>query len=56
MNGRRPVVRWAWRMFRREWRQQLGVLVLMTVAVAAAVGGAAMASAAGTHGGRGGDA
>ena len=35
--GRRAVVRWAWRLFRREWRQQLLVLALLTVAVAAAV-------------------
>jgi hypothetical protein len=33
-------------MIRREWRQQLGVLVLMTVAVAGAVAGAAMATQA----------
>jgi Sigma-70 region 2 len=36
--ARRAVVRWAWRMFRREWRQQLLVVGLLTVAVAAAVG------------------
>lgn len=41
--GRRPVIRWAWRMFRREWRQQLLVLVLLTVTVAAAVTGSVMA-------------
>ena len=28
------MVRWAWRLFRREWRQQLLVLSLITVAVA----------------------
>ena len=33
-----PVIRWAWRMFRREWRQQLLVVTLLTVAVAAAIG------------------
>jgi putative ABC transport system permease protein len=33
--ARRAVVRWAWRLFRREWRQQLLVLALLTVAVAA---------------------
>lgn len=38
--ARRAVVRWAWRLFRREWRQQLVVLALLTVAVAAAVAGA----------------
>jgi len=29
------VIRWAWRLFRREWRQQILVLALLTVAVAA---------------------
>jgi hypothetical protein len=36
--ARRAVVRWAGRMFRREWRHQLLVLTLLTVAVAAAIG------------------
>ena len=36
--ARRAVMRWAWRMFRREWRQQLLVLTLLAVAVAAAIG------------------
>src|SRR6266542_2693992 len=35
---RRAVIRWAGRMFRREWRQQILVVTLLTVAVAAAVG------------------
>ena len=35
--ARRPLIRWAWRMFRREWRQQILVVALVTVAVAAAV-------------------
>jgi putative ABC transport system permease protein len=35
--ARRAVVRWAWRMFRREWRQQVLVVALLTVAVAAAI-------------------
>ena len=35
--------RWAWRLFRREWRQQLLVLALLTVAVAAATAGSAFA-------------
>jgi putative ABC transport system permease protein len=35
--ARRAVVRWAWRLFRREWRQQLLVTGLLAVAVAAAV-------------------
>jgi putative ABC transport system permease protein len=33
--ARRAVIRWAVRLFRREWRQQLLVLGLLTVAVAA---------------------
>jgi putative ABC transport system permease protein len=37
MPARRAVVRWAWRMFRREWRQQTLVLALVTVSVTAAV-------------------
>ena len=32
--ARRAVVRWAWRLFRREWRQQFLVLALLAVAVA----------------------
>jgi putative ABC transport system permease protein len=36
--ARRALVRWALRMFRREWRQQILVVALLTVAVAAAVG------------------
>src|SRR5207237_8622208 len=42
--ARRAVVRWAWRLFRREWRQQLLVLALLTVAVAATTAGVAVAS------------
>ena len=42
--ARRAVIRWAWRMFRREWRQQLLVLALIMVAVAATVLGAAVAT------------
>ena len=38
--ARRAVVRWAVRLFRREWRQQLLVLGLLTVAVAATIWGA----------------
>jgi putative ABC transport system permease protein len=37
--ARRAVVRWGWRLFRREWRQQLLVLGLLTVAVAATIWG-----------------
>jgi len=35
--ARRAVIRWAWRLFRREWRQQTLVLALLTLAVAAAI-------------------
>jgi len=35
MPARRAVIRWAWRLFRREWRQQSVVLALLLVAVAA---------------------
>ncbi|HEY2307190.1 MAG TPA: FtsX-like permease family protein, partial [Streptosporangiaceae bacterium] len=44
MPARRAVTRWAWRLFRREWRQQLLVLALITVAVAATIIGAAAAT------------
>jgi putative ABC transport system permease protein len=40
--ARRAVVRWALRLFRREWRQQLLVLGLIIVAVAATILGAAI--------------
>lgn len=36
--ARRAVVRWASRVFRRDWRQHLLILSLLTVAIAAAVG------------------
>jgi putative ABC transport system permease protein len=39
MPARRAVVRWAWRLFRREWRQQSLVLALLLVAVAATTAG-----------------
>ena len=42
--ARRAVIRWAWRLFRREWRQQLLVLALIVVAVAATIIGAAVAT------------
>jgi putative ABC transport system permease protein len=35
--ARRAVIRWALRLLRREWRQQLLILVLITVAVGATV-------------------
>ncbi|HTJ76945.1 MAG TPA: FtsX-like permease family protein [Acidimicrobiales bacterium] len=44
--ARRAVVRWAWRLFRREWRQQLLVLALLVAAVAAATLGEAFGSSA----------
>ena len=37
--ARRAVFRWGWRLFRREWRQQLLVLGLLTVAIAATIWG-----------------
>jgi putative ABC transport system permease protein len=44
--ARRAVARWGWRLFRCEWRQQLLVFGLLTVAVAAMVTGTAVAAAA----------
>ena len=41
--ARRAMMRWAWRLFRREWRQQLLILLLVIVAVGAVVVGAAVA-------------
>lgn len=35
--ARRAVVRWSWRLFRREWRQQIVVLALVTFTAAAAL-------------------
>ena len=42
--ARRAVLRWGWRLFRREWRQQLLILGLLTVAVAATIWGAGVAN------------
>jgi putative ABC transport system permease protein len=42
--ARRAVIRWALRLLRREWRQQLLILALITVAVAATVVGSAVAT------------
>ena len=42
--ARRAVLRWGWRLFRREWRQQLLILGLLTVAVAATILGAGVAT------------
>jgi putative ABC transport system permease protein len=41
--ARRAINRWAWRLFRREWRQQLLVLALITAAAAATILGAGIA-------------
>lgn len=49
-SGRRAVIRWAWRLFRREWRQQALVLGLVTIAVAICVGGSAFAVNSATPG------
>src|SRR5262249_61778265 len=35
--ARRAVIRWAGRMFRRDWRQQVLIVALLTIAVAAAI-------------------
>src|ERR1700735_3268348 len=43
--ARRAVIRWAVRLLRREWRQHLLILALITVAVAATVVGSAVATA-----------
>jgi putative ABC transport system permease protein len=37
--ARRAIRRWAWRLVRREWREQVLVLALLTVAVAATIVG-----------------
>ena len=42
--ARRAVVRWAWRLLRHEWRQQLLILALITVAVGATFVGSAVAT------------
>lgn len=42
--ARRAVARWAWRMFRREWRQQVLVLSLLIVVLAATVVGLGLAA------------
>ena len=43
-SARLAVMHWAWRLFRREWRQQLLVIALLTIAVAATVWGAGVAT------------
>ena len=42
--ARRAVIRWAWRLFRREWRQQVLVVALLAVAVAVTMLGVAAAA------------
>jgi len=42
--ARRAVIRWALRLLRREWRQQLLILALITVAVGGTVVGSAVAT------------
>jgi putative ABC transport system permease protein len=42
--ARRAVIRWAWRLFRREWRRQALILALLAVAVAATIAGLAVVS------------
>ena len=42
--ARRAMERWAWRLFRREWRQQVLVLISLIVAVAVTVIGLGVAS------------
>src|SRR5947207_293934 len=42
--ARRAMSRWAWRLFRREWRRQALVLALLIVAIAATVVGLGVAS------------
>ncbi|MGH9016525.1 MAG: FtsX-like permease family protein [Acidimicrobiales bacterium] len=42
--ARRAIIRWAWRLFRREWRQQSLILALIVVAVGATIVGSALAT------------
>jgi putative ABC transport system permease protein len=46
MASRRAVLRWSMRMFRREWRQQIFICVLVAVAVAVTILGAGVISGA----------
>jgi putative ABC transport system permease protein len=41
--ARRALIRWAWRLFRREWRQQILLVGLLAVAVSVTIFGAAIA-------------
>jgi putative ABC transport system permease protein len=47
--ARRAVIRWAGRMFRREWRQQILVVLLLAVAVTAAIGSITIVSNSGAE-------
>jgi putative ABC transport system permease protein len=42
--ARKALVRWSWRLFRREWRRQALILALLIVAIAATVIGLGVAS------------
>ena len=42
--ARRAVIRWGWRLARREWRRHLLILAMLTVAVAATIVGLGTAS------------
>ena len=45
--ARRAIFRWSWRLFRREWRQQVLVVALMVFSVAATTVGVALVYNAG---------
>jgi putative ABC transport system permease protein len=45
--ARRAIFRWSWRLFRREWRQQMLVLALIAFSVAATTVGVGLAYNAG---------
>ncbi len=42
--ARQAMLRWAWRLFRREWRQQILILTLVIVALGATVVGSAVST------------
>jgi putative ABC transport system permease protein len=44
MVARRAMIRWAWRLSRREWRQQILVVALLAVAVAGTIIGVSVAA------------
>jgi putative ABC transport system permease protein len=44
MPARRAITRWAWRLLRREWRQQILILALIAIAVAATTVGVGVSS------------